>query len=108
MTQMPNSKKEIADLHAKLGYKPLKRIWAKLEILLGLAAAGAGLLLGDWTLAREINDLGWQFAAAALALFVLGGYLALAGHRSHMYQSNNELIAHLGAEIRDLKSKGST
>ena len=103
---MPNSKKEIADLHAKLGYKPLNRTWAKLEILLGLAAAGAGLLLGDWTLAREMNNLGWQFAAAALALFVLGGYLALAGRRSHLYQSSNELTAHLAATIHDMNNKG--
>jgi hypothetical protein len=105
---MPNSKKEPAYLHAKLGYKPLNHMWAKLEILLGLAAAGAGLLLGDWTLAREMNDLGWLFAAAALALFMLGGYLALAGSRSHLYQSNNELTAYLAAEIHDLKHKGSS
>ena len=31
-----------------LGYKPLNRTWAKLEILFGLTAAGIGLLLGNW------------------------------------------------------------
>jgi hypothetical protein len=35
-------------------------------------------------------------------LFILGGYLALAGHRSHIYQSNNELAAYLAGEIRTL------
>ncbi len=92
-----------ADLHARLGYKPLKRPWAKLEILLGLAAAGVGLLLGDWALARETSEMIWQSAAAALALFILGGYLALAGHRSHLYQSNNELTAYLSAKMDDLR-----
>jgi hypothetical protein len=38
--------------------------------------------------------------AAGLALFVLGGYLAMAGHRSHLYQSNNQLAAYLANEIR--------
>jgi hypothetical protein len=76
------------------------------EIFLGLAAAGVGLLLGDWACRREIADLFWPCAAAALCLFVLGGYLALAGHRSRPYQSNNELIAYLAAEIHELKSKG--
>jgi len=33
-------------------------------------------------------------------LFALGGYLALAGHRSHLYQSNNRLAAYLAAQIR--------
>ena len=80
-------------------------MWAKVEILVGLAAAGIGLLLGDWALARETTDLAWPMTAAAVALFVLGGYLALAGHRSHLYQSNNELIAHLAAEIHDRKSR---
>ena len=32
--------------------------------------------------------------ARSLDLFVLGGYLAMAGHRSHLYQSNNQLIAY--------------
>lgn len=103
---MPHSKKELAALHAKIGYKPLNRMWAKLEILLGLGAAGGGLLLGEWTAVRETGALDWQLGAVALALFVLGGYLALAGHRSHLYQSNNELIAHLAAEIQELKDKG--
>ena len=89
------------DLHARLGYKPLNRLWAKLEILLGLMANGGGLFLGGWALSHDTGDLMWQ-ATAALALFVLGGYLALAGHRSHLYQSNNESTASLAAKIDDL------
>jgi hypothetical protein len=41
----------------------------------------------------------WAFAGAGLGLFTLGGYLALAGHRSHRYQSNNELAAYLVEEL---------
>src|SRR5262249_21395919 len=76
---------DMAALHANLGHKPQTCIFAKLEILVGLCAVSAGL----WLSARALSPM----------LFVLGGYLALAGHRSHIYQSNNELAQ----EIRSLK-----
>jgi hypothetical protein len=40
-------------------------------------------------------------------LFVLGGYLALAGSRSHLYQSSNELTAFLLEELHRQKNEGS-
>ena len=83
---------DLAALHAKLGHKRLNRTFAKLEILLGLSAASAALWMGTGPLTS--------------ALFVLGSYLALAGHRSHIYQSNNELTAYLAGEIRSLKGNG--
>src|SRR5262245_25379545 len=89
-----------------LGRKPLSRTWAKIEIVLGLGAAGAGLLLGHWELSRPTAEVQWGLAVAGLVLFVLGGYLALAGHRSHLYQSSNETTAYLLEEIRRLKDKG--
>jgi hypothetical protein len=87
---------ELTALHLKLDHKPLNRTFAKLEILLGLSAVSVGLWLGSGLLTS--------------ALFVLGGYLALAGHRSHIYQSNNELTAYLAGEIRGLivKTNGGT
>jgi hypothetical protein len=91
---MFDHKHALVDLHAKLGYKRLNRTWAKLEIVFGLSAAGAGLFLGDWTLTRNTADVQWALVGAALALFVLGSYLALAGHRSHLYQSGNERTAY--------------
>ncbi len=91
-----------SELHARLGYQRLNRTRAKLEILLGLVVAGAGLFLGD----RAAAAGEWTLTAAALALFVLGGYLAMAGHRSHLYQSSNELTAYLADEIRHSKEKG--
>jgi hypothetical protein len=91
------------ELFARLGYKPLHRGWANLEILFGLTAAGLGLFLGQWSVTREE----WALTAPALALFVLGGYLALAGNRSHLYRSSNELTALLVEEIRHQNDKGS-
>jgi hypothetical protein len=93
----------LAELHEYLGYRPLNRTWAKLEILLGLLAVGIGLLLGHtaWT----GSDILWGVAGAALALFVLGGHLTLAGHRSHLYQSSNEQLAYLAGLIHQLTNK---
>jgi hypothetical protein len=79
--------------------------WAKTEIFLGLAAAGVGLFLGHWLLARPSAELAWGLLSAALALFVLGGYLALAGHRSHLYRSNMQTAASLAAAIHRLQEK---
>ena len=72
--------------YAGMGLKPLSAVWAKCEIILGLGAAAAGirLLAGEGLL-----------AAAGGALFVLGGYIALAGSRSHLYQSQNRQTAYL-------------
>src|SRR5687767_12900784 len=94
------NKAALADLHTALGYKPLNRWWAKAEISLGLLAAGAGLLIGDWAISHRPLEESPVTAALGLVLFVLGGYLALAGHRSHLYQSNNELTAFLAEEFR--------
>jgi hypothetical protein len=68
------------------GLKRLSPTWAKIEIVGGLAAAVAGLklLMGEGSV-----------ALAGGALIVLGLYLALAGHRSHLYQSQNRQTAYL-------------
>jgi hypothetical protein len=42
----------------------------------------------------------WPLLAASVLLQTLGGYLALAGHRSHLYQSQNKLAAYLAAQLR--------
>jgi len=89
----------LAEMHAALGHTPLNRAWAKIEIVLGLAAAGAGLLLGDWAVSRNAVAENAAYAGAGLLLFVFGGYLAMAGHRSHLYQSNNGLTAYLVRQI---------
>jgi hypothetical protein len=103
---MLDLKHALVELHAKLGYKRLNRTWAKLEIVLGLFAAGSGLLLGDWGLSRSGAEIEWALPAAGLALFVFGSYLALAGNRSHLYQSGNERTAYIAELIRHLNDKG--
>jgi hypothetical protein len=94
------------EVHQRLGYRRLNTAWAKLEILFGLLAAGLGLFLGFFALAQPSTL--WQLAAGGLALFVLGGYLALAGNRSHLYQSSNDRAVLLIEEMRQLHAKGPT
>ena len=94
-------------LHRELGLKPLLAWWAKVEIVLGLLAVAAGILggmrLASWECrtGESNNEAAWCGMAA---LVVLGGYLTLAGHRSHLYQSSNRLTAHLAALIRGLQA----
>jgi hypothetical protein len=100
------TERRLAELHTALGYKRLNRTWAKIEILLGLFAVGTGLFLGDWSLSRSGSDIEWGLSVAGVALFTFGGYLALAGHRSHLYQSGNERTAYLAELIRSMNDKG--
>ena len=102
---MPINPQALANFHAQFGYKKLNRSWAKVEILLGLSAAGLGLFLGDWLLSRSGTDVSFSMSIGALVLFVLGCYLALAGNRSHLYQSANEHTALLLDQIKQLKNK---
>jgi hypothetical protein len=97
---MTDHEQALAELHARLGYRRLSGGWAKAEILLGLLAAGAGLFLGQWALSRPDPAVPWGAAAGGLALFALGGYLALAGQRSHLYRAANERAAYVIAEVR--------
>lgn len=82
-----NINKELDRLHQDLGWKPLSRIWAKLEVVLGLLAFVCGLPM------VQMGDAQTPMVAAGAVLSVLGGYLTLAGHRSHLYQSNTRLAA---------------
>jgi hypothetical protein len=68
----------VAAVYAALGRRAPALWWSKLEILLGLAAVGLGLV---WV--NEPGVLAWS----APALVTLGGYLTLAGHRSHIYDA---------------------
>ncbi len=82
-------------LHRALGWRRLNPVWAKLEILFGLTAAAGGLLLGIWAVTQPTPQTAWSTISASVAFQVLGVYLALAGHRSHLYQSQNKLTAYL-------------
>lgn len=91
---MPAPDDPLARFYRETSFKPLNPVWAKVEIGLGLLAVGFALFL----LARGPAEV--PYLAAGILLFVLGGYLTLAGHRSHLYQSNNRLAAYLAELIR--------
>jgi hypothetical protein len=88
-------------LHEELGWKPLHAGWAKLEILFGLVAVSAGHLCGIYGIVHVAAPSLWYLIVASLLLQSLGGYLALAGHRSHVYQSQNKLAGWLAAQIAE-------
>jgi hypothetical protein len=89
---------QLIRLESKLG-----RAWAKVEILLGLLTIGIGLFIGFGQLTSPKQYL--SVAIGALGLFVLGGYLTLAGHRSHLYRWNNRNTLTLIDEIRRLQQR---
>ncbi len=99
---MGDIREELVRLDASLG-----RAWAKAEILIGLSAAGGGLLLGAWQLVSAPSDNNLVLVAAGLGLFVFGGYLATAGHRSHLNRWNNRNTVTLIDEIRRSQQKGN-
>src|SRR4029453_554626 len=86
-------------LYKDLGFQRHHPAWAKVEIFFGLAAVSAGHLCGVYAIVHLEAALFWAMIAASLLLQSLGGYLALAGHRSHVYQSNNKLTAWLAAQF---------
>jgi hypothetical protein len=94
---MNDKREQLARLDADLG-----RAWAKTEILLGLLSLGCGLFLGIWQLPEATENGNFFLFSAGLTLFVFGGYLALAGHRSHLYRWNNRNTVTLIDEIRRL------
>ena len=95
-----NASKQMADLHDTLKMKKLNPIWAKAEIILGLAAATAGFLISVRMLLSGSEISEWTFVFGGSAMMILGLYLAMAGHRSHIYQSNNRLTAYLAECIK--------
>lgn len=96
---MIDMERSLAELHSALGMKRLNPVWAKVEIFLGLTAAAAGLMIAVRALGSASVEIDWVHIMVSLALIVSGLYLAMAGHRSHLYQSNNKLAAYLAGQI---------
>jgi hypothetical protein len=90
----------LARLHRDLGLKPLNPLWAKAEILIGLFVVATGLVVGMRLATDPAAAASEWIWLGPVLLITLGGYLALAGHRSHLYQSNNRLAAYLADLIR--------
>lgn len=100
---MTEIEQALTELHCALGMKELNPLWAKAEIFLGLAAAAIGLMVAVRFLAFASNETDWLPILMSTALMVFGVYLAMAGHRSHLYQSNNKLAAYLAGEIGKIR-----
>jgi hypothetical protein len=81
-------------LQNDLGFKRLHAGWAKMELFLGLGAAAVGCWLLGGSYAPS-----WLSPLVGGGLFVAGLYLALAGHRSHLYQSNTRIAAYVLARL---------
>lgn len=78
------------EFYAETGFKRLRPSWAKIEIALGLSVAVLGLRVLIAPPAFVV-DQGVVALLLAGSLAVLGLYLAMAGHRSHLYQSQNRV-----------------
>jgi hypothetical protein len=87
-------------IETRMGLKPLSPTWAKAEIFLGLSCAWAAL---HPTFLQHVVERPDTAMMCSFGLFVLGGYLAMAGSRSHLYRSANRLTAFLSQQIDDKK-----
>jgi hypothetical protein len=70
------------------------------EILFGLLVAGLGLLTSLFALSMKRQDFSWLEASAGLFLFVLGGYLTLAGPSESFVPVGQRINCHGRSWIR--------
>lgn len=94
---MSDIQAELERLHQQLHLRRLNPAWAKAEILLGLASVSTGHLCSIYGILHFSPTGSWGLLIGSVLLQTLGGYLALAGHRSHLYQSQNKLAAWLAS-----------
>ena len=116
------SNESLERLHRDLGFQRLSHWWGRAEMFLGLLTMAVSmfvmLYLAVDVLANVIQKTFWKDPAApavltgligpgigAAFLFAFGGYLALVGHRRHLYESIDRLAAYLADLIR---SQGRT
>ncbi len=64
---------------------------------MGLAAMGCGVIAAQSLTMPDPWISNPLQCMTSVALLTLGGYLALAGHRSHLYQSQTQIAAYLVA-----------
>lgn len=78
MERAPIPEHEVAETYRLLARRPPSLRWAKAELLLGLGASATGC----WFARTDGLE-----ALLGVGLLALGGYLALAGHRTHLYDA---------------------
>lgn len=105
-----HSHESLARLHRDLGFQPLSHWWGRGEMLVGLLCVAVSVCMMLFLAVEALQGLGPKdtvadrffnsTAIAAVALFTLGGYLTLIGHRRHLYESSNRLTAYLADLVR--------
>jgi hypothetical protein len=80
----------LEQVHRDLGLPRARLGWAKVEIFLGAGAASGALV---WA---SQGGVAWL----AVPLATLGAYLALAGHRAHLYDAMSRQTAIVRARER--------
>ena len=100
---------ELVQMLQTIGWKhnPNWQWWARVEIVLGLFATSVGMVSGMQLAHKPEHEVPVWAWLGPILLMTLGGYLALAGHRSHLYQSNNRLAAYLAGCIRRSTEPGA-
>jgi hypothetical protein len=97
-------------LYRDLGFQPLSHWWGRGEMLAGLLGVAVSVCLMLFLAVEALHGAGPKdtvadrffnvTAVGAVSLFALGGYLTLAGHRRHLYESNDRLTAYLADLVR--------
>ena len=97
-------------LYRDLGFEPLSHWWGRGEMFIGLLGMATSVCVMLFLAVEALHNaapkdtIADRFiggaALGAVFLFALGGYLALAGHRRHIYESNDRLTAYLADLLR--------
>lgn len=106
-----HSHESLARLYRDLGFQPLSHWWGRGEMLAGLLGVAVSVCLMLFLAVEALHSAGPKdtiadrffngTAVGAVFLFALGGYLTLAGHRRHLYESNDRLTAYLAELVRE-------
>jgi hypothetical protein len=105
-----HSQESLDRLHRDLGFQSLSHWWGRGEMLVGLLCVAISVCLMLFLAVEALHGAGPKdtiadrflnlTAVGAVALFTLGGYLTLIGHRRHLYESSNRLAAYLADLVR--------
>jgi len=105
-----HSPESLDRLYRDLGFQPLSHWWGRGEMLIGLLGMATSVCIMLFLAVEILHGTGSKDTVAdrffggpavgAIFLFALGGYLTLAGHRRHIYESNDRLTAYLADLLR--------
>src|SRR5437764_151693 len=108
----PRIEAALDQLYRDVGFRPLSHWWGRVEMMLGLLAMAAGtfgMILIAPDVVRSLSfqsrapvefEFPYAYLIGSFGLFVLGAYMAMSGHRRHLYESADKLTAYLADVIR--------